>query len=89
MMRSEITIKVGAAYPDIDWATDLLLPLPLGEGRGEGSANRIPAFRFASQPTTASPHPSPLPEGEGTEKVTIKVGAASEGITLARGQSNA
>ena len=66
----------------------LLLPLPLGEGRGEGSANRNPAFRFAIQPTTASPHPSPLPEGEGTEKPTIKVGAAYATSVWSRARFN-
>src|SRR5262249_42342490 len=37
------------------------LPLPLGEGWGEGA--------FVPAKGLGDPHPSPLPEGEGTEYV--------------------
>ena len=46
-----------------------LLPRPLGEGRGEGAAKPL---RFVPNPALSlkmnagSPHPSPLPVGEGT-----------------------
>ncbi|OGB14421.1 MAG: YgiQ family radical SAM protein [Burkholderiales bacterium RIFCSPHIGHO2_12_FULL_67_38] len=49
------------------------LPLPLGEGRGECSPATQP-IRFVQNPnlrTTASPHPNPLPEGEGVRNITI------------------
>ena len=82
---SVFTMNSRAAYPSIYWARglfDLLLPTPLGEGWGRGSPAPAPPFDYAPQLTTASPHPSPLPEGEGTsqlnrvKKSTIKLGAA-------------
>ena len=81
---SQVTMKLGAAYPHLYWARAVLLPLPPGEGRGEGSlllppplgegwgrgsAAPFPALNQAHQPTTASPHPSPLPGGEGTRQL--------------------
>ena len=46
-----------------------LLPPPLGEGRDRGSQAPAPAFDQMLHPTTASPHPNPLPGGEGTKKM--------------------
>src|SRR5262249_55754862 len=42
-----------------------ILPLPLGEGWGEGRV--FPPFR---------PHPSPLPEGEGTHATPFETAAS-------------
>ena len=67
----------------------LLLPLPLGEGRGEGSASPIPAFRFASQPTTAGPHPNPLPEGEGTSRAHLSAERRRNRVTMNSGAAYA
>src|SRR6185369_4661225 len=39
------------------------LPLPPGEGRGEGAAEMTS--------NVASPHPNPLPKGEGTERLVV------------------
>ncbi|HEX7378257.1 MAG TPA: protein kinase, partial [Pirellulales bacterium] len=47
------------------------LPLPPGEGRGEGALQRSEVGNSDGQPVaaTTSPHPNPLPEGEGTRRL--------------------
>ncbi|HEX7378645.1 MAG TPA: protein kinase, partial [Pirellulales bacterium] len=47
-----------------------LLPLPPGEGPGEGAWERSEVGQSDGQPIAAflSPHPNPLPEGEGTRR---------------------
>jgi hypothetical protein len=48
------------------------LPLPLGEGRGEGGSNATTADIDSTPASSAtSPHPNPLPKGEGT-MVTVR-----------------
>ena len=64
-----------------------LLPLPPGEGRGEGSP--APTFDQMLRPTTASPHPSPLPEGEGIKRKPLPGGEGISQVTTKLGASNA
>src|SRR5436190_5668926 len=43
------------------------LPLPLGEGRREGLPSGNPEKEFFFVLRSLNPHPTPLPEGEGTQ----------------------
>jgi hypothetical protein len=49
------------------------LPLPLGEGRGEGLDQR----NRGAEGVVPSPHPNPLPQGEGIKIGRRSVGAAA------------
>ena len=58
-----------------------LPPLPPGEGRGEGSS--APTVDQTLQPTTASPHPSPLPEREGIKRTPLPGGEGTSQFSRA------
>jgi len=59
-------------FPDGDWREALAKPpLPLGEGWGEGGETSDRAH---------SPHPNPLPKGEGTGKLPLGEGTRLTGV---------